>query len=163
MRPSSTLPCLAALVGGALLGACGAPPAEDDAVAAEPQALAGPGCTGPSIPTWCRPDLFVSSSYALVYAPGNPQNYAPGYYITWVIKNGGVFGAAASSAEIRDHAGLLLKTVSVPALTSGSTATATIVAPYECGWRRVLSLDVNHAVAESNEGNNLATWDHSCP
>lgn len=162
---------LSALLLGALLqGACGAPvadgaPGDPEADVAEAQAaLQGNGCfTGPTLPTWCRADLVVNTAYALVYEPGNPQNYAPGYYITFGIKNTGLLSAGPSTAEIRDQAGVLLKTVPVPALAPGAGASASIVAPYPCGWKRTLTLDTTHAVAEANEGNNTWVYNHSCP
>jgi hypothetical protein len=136
--------------------------AEDTDSISEAMAL---DCSKPS-PTpssSCRPDLRGYQTYAVFYPPNNPQNYAPGYYITFAIENGGPVGAGAFDMAIKDQNGNLLKTTHVNSLASKARTSATIHAPWECGWNRVLTIDSGNTVSEISEVNNTSTFHHPCP
>ncbi len=114
-------------------------------------------------PMPCSADLVFGQTYAEIWAPNNAQNLAPGYYLHFSFTNDSAKATGPFAVQIKDQNGFILKTVQFPGLAAHAGASVTDVAPYACGWSRVVTLDTGNAVAEFSETNNTFTYSHGCP
>lgn len=121
------------------------------------------GQTLPGFPPLpCKPELKLTNTITEIWAPGNPQNLAPGHYIHFNFVNDSEKAAGAFRVHVKDGAGNVVSTLDVPGLLPHQGASIVNVAPYACGWSRTAVLDVNGAVDEADETNNTASYQKRC-
>jgi hypothetical protein len=167
MAMATVVGCAAPNAADDYLGQEAAPSVDESAASVATQGTSINLNCGQSIPGLplmpCAPDLLFGQTYAEVWAPNNAQNMAPGYYLHFGFTNDSEKATGPFSVQIKDKNGFVLKTVQFPGLAAHAGASVTDVAPYACGWSRVVTLDTGSAVAEFSESNNTFTYSHACP
>lgn len=108
----------------------------------------------------CYPELTFTQMATQIVAPGG--NLAPGYYIQFGFKNESKKAAGPFDVKVSDGAGATLQTIPFAGLAAGASTYVIVYAPYECGWRRTVTLDSGNTVAEAIEWNNSSTYSNLC-